>query len=286
MPALIFAFISYFAWGIGLVFEAIAGRKIESNSATFWGLALGFILSLFYVPFALPDLSNLNFSTVVINLFVAFFWIGGTIVYYEALKKGNPSLVGTIASSFPVIVVILSILFLHETVNLSQALAIIIIFVGLGLSSLNFKSLTKKQLFENKGTFLALIVMISWGIALTFIKIPITTIGWFWPNFFVFALAPLFLIYMKSRNVKLEFPKSKIFLALIISIILVRIAEYSYNIGLSKGFASIVAPIAGANPTLFIPLAFLVFKEPITKLQIVGIIITLIGIVALSVSSI
>ena len=67
---------------------------------------------------------------------------------------------------------------------------------------------------------------------------------------------------------------------------LVRVAEFSYNLGISKGLVTIVAPIAGANPTLFVVLAFLFLKDPITKQQIIGIITTLIGIALLSFLSI
>jgi len=45
---------------------------------------------------------------------------------------------------------------------------------------------------------------------------------------------------------------------------------------------SVVAPIAGANPTLFVLLAFFVFKDRLTKQQILGIVLTLLGIVWLS----
>ena len=91
---------------------------------------------------------------------------------------------------------------------------------------------------------------------------------------------------MKLTKTKLEFPKKKVLVPLVLSILLVRTAEFSYNFALTKGFASVVAPIAGANPTLFVMLAFFVFKEPLTKHQIIGIIITLTGIVALSFLSI
>lgn len=287
MQPLVFALIAYFTWGIGILFEAIVGQKIESKSYTFWALLLGFILSLFYAPFVLSELNSLTISTILVNLFVAFFFIFGTVIYYDALKKGNPSLVGTIASSFPFVIVVLSIIFLGEKIDNNQLIAIVIIFIGLLLSSLNIREIRKEKKLFGPGVILALITMLSWGIALTFIKIPISKIGWFWPNFFIFSLFPVFLLYMKLTGTGVEFPKTRgILLPLILSIILVRTAEFSYNIGISKGYASIVAPIAGANPTLFVLLSFLVFKQSITKRQILGIVVTVTGIVLLSVFSV
>lgn len=287
MPAIIFALISYLGWGIGILFEAIAVRKLETYSATFLGLILSLLVTTLYTPFALSDLGNLTPNVLLINLLVAFFWIFGTVTYYEGLKNANPALVGTIASAFPAIVVPLSILFLQEKINLNQTFAIILILSGILLCTLNLKDVLKRKTNISLGVILGVITMISWGIAFTFIKIPVSAIGWFWPNYFVFLSSPLLLAYMKVRGIKFVDPrKSGVLIILLLSIILVRIAEFSYNLGISKGLVVVVAPIAGANPTLFIVLAFLIFKDPITRQQIAGIITTLIGIVLLSVFSV
>ena len=88
---------------------------------------------------------------------------------------------------------------------------------------------------------------------------------------------------MKMRKIELKLPTTNnVFWPLIISVILVCIAGYSYNFAIIKGQVAVVAPIVGANPTLFVILAFLFFKDPIKKQQIFGIIITVAGIVFLS----
>lgn len=76
------------------------------------------------------------------------------------------------------------------------------------------------------------------------------------------------------------------FWPIIISTLLLRFGDFAYNIGISRGLTAIVVPIAGAYPTLFAVLGFLVFKDPIKRQQILGIVITLIGIVTLSMLSI
>jgi len=118
MASIIYALIAFLTWGIGITFEAIAARKLELKSFVFWGFFLGFIISSFYAPFAVSQLSTLNLALVGICYLIAFFIIPGTIFYYEALKIGNPSLVGAIGSSFPFVTVILSVFFLKEKLNL------------------------------------------------------------------------------------------------------------------------------------------------------------------------
>ncbi len=286
MGAITFALIAYLTWGIGITFEAIAARKVESKSLSFWGFFLGFIATSFYLPFSRFKISSLTLDTVGICYLIAFFIIAGSIFYYEALKKGNPSIVGTIGSSFPFITVILSTIFLKEKITFYQISAISVIFLGLILSTLNFDEIKKKKFILNKGVLLALLTMISWGIYATLIKLPISKIGWFLPNWIIFSSFPIVYLYIKASKTKLDMPrKISIIIPVILSIFFVRTAEFAYNIGLSKGMASIVAPIAGANPTLFVLLAYFIFKEPLKKYQIAGIFFTLAGVVFLSILS-
>ena len=151
----------------------------------------------------------------------------------------------------------------------------------------NFKRLLKGNLITDKGIVLALITLICYGFYATLIKIPINAIGWFWPTYIVLLMFPLFLIYARFRKIELNnVISTRALLPVILTVILFRAAEFSYNFAISKGLISIVAPIAGANPTLFVLLAFLIFQDPITRQQIAGIITTLIGIVLLSIFSV
>lgn len=288
MQAIIFALISYLTWGSGVFFEAIVARRLPSYSLALWSFILSSLALSFYAPFAISDLSGLTpgllILIIVIGIIGLFF---GTIVYYEALKISSRALVGTIASSFPAIAVLVSVLFLGERVSMQQILAIVIIFAGLILSGINIRELRNKNIFSDKGVILAFITMLSWGIWIALIKIPVSKIGWFWPNYFTFLLFPLLFLYIKIRKIKIEKPTiNHAFVPFIVSTALVRVAEFSYNLGISKGLVSVVAPIAGANPTLFVILAFLFFKDPITKQQIIGIVTTLSGIIILSALSV
>lgn len=69
---------------------------------------------------------------------------------------------------------------------------------------------------------------------------------------------------------------------LILSALFLRGGDIALNLGISSGFASIVAPISGASPTLFVALSYFIFKDKINRQQQIGIGICLIGIVLLS----
>ncbi len=283
MSPIIFALISYFGWGIGDIFGTIAVRKIGTYSVTFWSYILTLLILCLYIPFALVDLNQINFSIVALNIFLGLVVLPGAILYGEAMTIGNASLVTTVAASFTALVVIFSVLFLKETITQMQLWAIIIIFLGLILTNLDLKQIFKRSFKVDKSIMLAFVVMFLWGIYFTFIKIPVRQIGWYWSNLFSFSVTPLLFVYIKIKSIKLNNPlNKKVIVPFFAGTILVMMADLSYNFAIGKGLAAVIAPIAGAYPTLFVVLAFLVFKDKITKQQIVGIITTLAGIVLLS----
>lgn len=283
MPV-IFAFISFFTWGFGVLFEAIAAKKINSYLFTFWAAFISFIICTLIAPFFLKDLNGITLSLFMLNIVLAFFFHFGTIMYYEGIKAGAPALVGAVASSFSAVIVIIALLFLGDKINSLQIVAIILIIIGIILSSLDLNEIRKKKINLEKSALFALVAMISWGISLGFVKILVEKIGWFWPNYITFGMFPLLFLFIKSKKIKITNPiKSGVFIPFIISILFVRIAEFSYNFAIGKGSQSIVASISGANPILFVVLAFFVFKDKIKRQQIIGILSALAGIVLISI---
>lgn len=286
MPALVFAFLSYIGWGTGDIFGTIAARKIGAYATTFWVFAIGILLFSLYIPFAINGLRALTLPLFLLNLTLGFFYISGNVALNEALVRSNPSMVLTINGSFTALVVILSLVFLGEHISATQGLVIAIIFLGVFLCTFDFGLLKKKQKFDT-GILFALYAMISFALYFTFIKSIIREIGWFWPNFISFLWLPMIYVYMKMKRIELINPiAKKVLIPIAASAFLLRAGDFAFNIGISSGFTSIVAPIAGAYPTLSAIIAYKVFKDPISKQQITGIIITLCGIILLSLLSV
>jgi transporter family protein len=281
--AIIFALLSYIGWGSGDIFGTYATRKIGSFLATFWIYAFGALLFSLYIPFALNDLAHVTMDVLAINVLLGLFLAVCFVAFNEALRIGNSSIVGTIAGSFSGITVILSLIFFKESLSMTQILAILIILIGIALSSLHLEDLKKRKVFENKGTLLAILVMLGWGIGYAFIKIPIKQIGWFWSSYILEVVGFLFFLIVginKFRKNKL--PNLRVLTQPLIATLLQNLGGYSFSYGLSVGAASIVAPIAGAYPTLFVLLSRFAFKDRLRKQQGFGIIVTLVGIVLLA----
>ncbi len=288
MEAIIFALIAFVGWGIGDLLVTISARKLNAYSSTFWSLVISVLLMSLYTPFVWENLRFLTIQVFLLNIFLGFILLVGIITYREGLIAGSSPLVVTIAASFSAVTTILSIIFFKEQLTFSQALSIVIIFIGIILSMLPLKEVINKKIKVDKSLWFAITSMVLWGIYFTFIKIPVSQIGWFWPNYFSFLFfAPFVYLFLKWRKIKLYMPNhNKALWPLLGAIIFARGAELSFNLGIERGYTSIVAPISGANPILFIILAFFFLKDPITKQQILGIMTTLVGIVLLSVFSV
>ncbi len=287
IPPFFYAFITYFVWGVGDVIGASASRKIGGYSNTFWLLVIRTIFLGCFIPFFLTDLSHYTLPLFALNIVLGLLLVIGILGFTKGLEIGNVSLVGTIANSAPIITVPLSIIFLGERVNFNQLIAISLILTGVIISSFDFQQTKKGNFFSDKGVKWALLAMICWGIFFAFIKILVNKVGWFWPSYISFTLFPPLYLYYKIKGIRINHPNyNNAALPLFTAVLFTSMGDFAYNFALSHSQAAIVAPIAGAAPTLFAPLAYFFYRDPITKQQILGIVITLIGIVALSFFSI
>lgn len=285
MSAIFFALISYVGWGSGDIFSTKASRKIGAFQSSLWTYLFGFLLLNILVPFFLSDLSRFNLQIIIINIALGFLlWIAWPI-FLHALRIGNSSVVGTIAGAFGGPVVILSTIFLKESLGMVQIIAIVIIIFGIVLSSLSLKGLGKKSI-ENKGTALAILVMLMWGVYFTFVRIPTDEIGWFWTSYISSGtgtvISIVLAIVMKQKVKKIP---TRQYFNLFASSSLIATASTSYNFALTQGLTAIVAPIATAYPTLFVLLSRIFLKDKLSRQQYLGIGFGLLGIIILAVSS-
>jgi len=284
--AIPFALVALVGWGVGDVFITIASRKIGNGLTTFWWLTFNLILSLLYLPFAPPIT---NWGMVALALVMGLVGVVSVLWYFRALEIGNASLVGTIAGSFAMITVPLSVILFGEQLVPQQIVGIILILFGLVMATLKkeaIKEIKTGKVFSDPGVGLALVVMLIWGVYWTLIRIPVETLGWYWagiPTYFYFMLLPI--IGVVKGNLLQPLRKKGALPTLIIATLLTLWGNYSFNIGITYGYSSLVAPVAGASPVLFVILSRFVFRDKLTTQQKVGIVATLSGIILIAFSS-
>lgn len=284
MMAYIFGLIAYLGWGSGDVFGTFATRRIGPYLTTFWAFAFGALLGSLYIPFAIGDLTAITPAVFALNIFLGILYVGGNLTFNEALRLSSAPIVGTVGGSFAALTIILSYFFLDESISSTRILLIGLVFTGVFITTTAHNQ--KKDKHFVKGIILALISMIVWGIYFTFNKVLMRTMGWFWPNYLPMLLFPLIALYMRWKKIPFVFPTRKVSLSLFLNALTLRGGDFAFNIGASMGLTATVAPLGGAYPTLFAVLSYFIFRDPINKIQLAGIIIALVGLVALGFVSI
>lgn len=281
MNAILYALISYVGWGAGDIFGAIASRKIGGYKTTFWIMTAAAILFAPLSVFYWNSLISAPISTILWAIVVGFFYQSGNFAINESLRKTDASIALTVMGSFGAFIILFSTIFLHETLSVVHLGIIILIFVGVFLCTYQPKTsiVTKENI---QGVWYAFYAAVSFGIFFTAVKVFSSTLSWFWPIYLSFLWLPLIYLYLSNIKIKPSIKDVKLaFIPLLCNLVLLRGADFTFNISLQLGLASIVAPIASASPTLSVILAFLVFHEKPTRRQLSGIALALVGIVLL-----
>lgn len=280
---IIFGVIAMVCWGTADFFVAKAVRKTTVFKTFVWSQIIGVIL--FFIIFSLFfKFPVLSFTTKGIILFAGFLGAISYLAFYKGLQVGKVSIISPIAACWAVVTVILSLIFLNETLTALQIVGVSLAILGAVLTSFKLHDLLKLRLKNiAKGVEYAIIALLAWGVYFIFIDILVAELSWFLPMFLLKAVAVFYLLtYSCATKKNVSFPKNIILLIILIGVLEV-IAFLSYGIGVTSEYTAIVAPICAAFPMVTIILARIFFKETLEINQKIGIISVLVGLVLLSI---
>lgn len=273
-------------WGVAIFLAAIANRKLNNVVVLFWMQFFGFLLGVLYFVYSIK---SFNFTILVPYLpqliIVALLQIGAYLSFYKGLAKGQVSMVSSIGASWGLLTAILGVVFLHESLKINQIGAIILIALGIVLVSINIKELiSNKKITLFIGVREGLIAMVCWGVALFLLASLTKAIGWFLPAFifrlFLLIFLSTFILFSKKQFIptKVDFP---FWLLLAIGLFDMG-AFFTFSLGTSGSYASIVAPIGSAYAVVTIVLAKIFLQDKIKINQWIGILGIICGLVLIS----
>ncbi|MAH01945.1 hypothetical protein CMO87_01800 [Candidatus Woesearchaeota archaeon] len=280
---ILFAIVAMIGWGIADFVAAKAVRKITVIKTFLWSQSIGlvFFLIIFALFFKFP---SIPFPTLILISISSLIIVIAGLAFYKGLQVGYVSIISPISSASAVITVILSLIFLNETLTRVQAIGVTLAILGAILTSFKFHDLIKLKLKNiATGVEYALITMFGWGVMVILIDILVSELGWFFPIFLLKVFVVFYvLMYSGITKKNISFPRNALLLVILAGI-LESGAFLLFGAGLTYENTSIIAPIVSAFPIVAIILARIFFKEILELNQKLGVVTVILGVVLLSI---
>lgn len=277
---LMYAVLTLLLWGGWGVLGKVVGESLTPSESqafsTFGLLPLIAVLGLRKSSACSPRMTRGLLFGFVSGLLAG----AGNIAYYHALSMGGAaSTVTPLTALYPVVTIVLAVLFLREKISRLQLLGI-----GVALSSIYlFNPLASREGVKSLWLAYTLIPIALWGVSAFVQKLStndvsseLSTVA-FWVSFLPLAVG-IFLL----QPVRWNLPALTWVWVILLGVLfglgnLTLLAAYG-----SGGKASVVTPLAGLYSMVTIPLAILLLGERIGLRDGAGIALALVAVVALS----
>jgi len=122
-------------WGVWGFFPKLATRYLPPGSVFIYQ-ALGTLVVIFFVLISINFRPEVHPRGIIFSILAGLAAALGTVFFLLALAKGKASVVVTMTALYPLITLLLSAIFLKETLTLKQALGVLFSLAALLLFSL------------------------------------------------------------------------------------------------------------------------------------------------------
>lgn len=225
--------------------------------------------------------------TLAIGLAAATFGQIGYYFYLEAAQRGPISIVGSVTAAYPIMVIVVAIVYLSESPSGVQLAGVLLVTVSMIVLSYVHGGSAKPIHLSGRYFSLCIASLMCYGLWAVFTKIalgdmdPLLFFG-----IYAFVIPPTVLIYYRYKGIKIRqyFPSWSV--PYIIAIIASEVGNIAFFLevnAVSLGPASIVFPLVASSPVVVVVLAYGFLKERLARNEILLIGAVLAGIVMVSV---
>jgi len=264
-----FSLATIFLYGVGQVLAKESRARISGA---------GYLMLFSITVFAIYGAYWLLFSEPAAH--DAYSWVkaciaaalsaGAYICYFEAIKHGKVSIVGTVSGAYAPWTVILALIFLGEAMTLGEGVGVVLVVVAMLVFTYRGANGNNSRT-ESLGILFALGAFLLWGASAAMSKHVMTDIGQ--TDFIgVFALVcpAIWIVYwLTSTEGKFEMPKigNRV---LVVSMLFLTFGGITMYLAFANGNVSIVSPITNIYPMVTIAVAKFRLKEQLTIRQYVA----------------
>ena len=269
-----------FGWGIYDFFAGIYSKKIGPYKTFFWSQLSGLIF-VFLLVSVFTNTPNIPTLIILLLPIAALFYSAGYLFFMKGFEIGNISIVAAIMNLWAVFTMLIAFIFMGQRLSTLQSIGVLMIISGATVASLNWSEIKKKGFQLSIGVKETVLGSFFFGVFWNISEVISEKIGWLLTTLFVKIGIILFLLLLSfviKRELYLTKATAKTKLMVVLMGILEAGAFAIVNFGLSIGDAILITPIASALSVVTIALAIIFLKDKVTKLQGLGIITAIFGI--------
>jgi len=270
-----------FGWGIADFLGGVYAKQIGAFKSLFWSQLAGSISALLLI-FGFTISLNLPILIVILLPVAAILYSTGYLFFFKGFEIGNVSIVAAVMNLWAVFTMLFAFIFMGQRLSMIQFSGVLIIISGVTLASLNWNDIKHQSFQLSSGVKETVLGALLFGVFWNISEVISEEIGWLLTTLFVKCGVVLFLLlfsFLAAQELDLSKAANKTKCIIIIMGVIEVATVAIVNYGLTIGDAILITPIASSLSVVTIILAIIFLKDRVTKLQRLGIIATIVGIV-------
>ncbi len=271
-------------WGGTDFLVGLNARAVGVKRAVYFGQALGVLimtLLLVIFPALLLKALNASLSTWLLGIAAALFTVSGALALSKAFALGKAAIVAPLVTSYGVVTTLLSWAS-GEHISLIQLSCIVLCVIGVILSSIH-KDNGVPHSTSNRSIAYAMLAAMLYGTSFWLQgRYTLPTLGaitMLWLGYLV-GLCVLVVMVLKIKD-GLKIPPLKNCAALTGASVMNLGGFSAFSWGAMAGSVSVVTVISTLSGGIAAILGFVFFKERLSAVQLLGVVLVLVGAVVL-----
>lgn len=268
-------------WGGTDFLVGLNARAVGVKRAVYFGQTLGFsIMSLLLIAFPAFILKSMSASLTVwlIGTVAAVLTVSGALALSKAFALGKASIVAPLVTSYGVVTTLLSWAG-GEQISLIQLLCIALCVIGVILSSIHSDSKIPHTTQASSSIAYALLAAVFYGTSFWlqghFVLPVLGPVTMLWLAYLI-GLIVLVVIVLRIED-GLKIPPLKNCMTLTGASLMNLGGFSSFAWGAVAGSVSVVTVISTLSGGIAAILGYVFFKERLTKMQVLGVVLVLVG---------
>jgi DME family drug/metabolite transporter len=275
-------------YGSAQVAQKVSLNDIPASVVVFLSITISTPVSLICLaPFVWSgEFFKVGAVPFILGLMSATFGQLGYYLYLEAAQRGPISIVGSVTSAYPIMVVAVAILFLAESPGILQLSGALMVTSAVTILSYIHGGKSREKHAAGQYFTLCIGSMLLYGLWGILAKIALDDIPWLmYVGMYALVIPPTVYYYNRRMGIRLRHTTPSWSVPFMIAIMAVEVGNIGFFFeinAVADGPASIVFPLVASSPVIVILLAYGFLKERLTKIETLLVAAVVLGIIMVS----